>query len=700
MSEKWYQRSYRRNLVDMHIEEWDPSFLSRFDAQAYLAMLRKAHVQSAMLYANSHAGYCYWPTPYGKMHGGIQGRDILGELVGLCRQEGLDVVLYFTLIYDNWAYEQHPSWRILDYEGKASRERRERTLTTGRYGVCCPNCPEYREYVQAQIADLAGRYDFQGMFLDMTFWPAVCYCPFCRERYSREIGGEMPATIDWNDERWLELQQKREDWISEFAHFATRALKKVKPEATVDHQFSTSLHYWVRGSTEGIAMASDYCGGDFYGGFLQQSFICKLFYNLTRNRPFEYHTSRCYPSLLDHTTMKTREALEMHACTALAHDGAFLFIDALDPVGTLNPRVYETLGEVFGKTRQFDPFLGGELFQDVAVYFSLTSKMDAADNGKSVLGGAQEAASLEAILNPAQGLPHLDAAFGAARNLKAAHIPFGVISRRNLPALRSFRAVILPDVQLLEAEERQALEGYVRDGGSLYVSGSRACRLLPNLIGVGVSGETTELLTYIAPTPRGADLFPGVQREYPLTIFGRLPLARAGSTEEVMATVTLPYTNPFDTTRFASIHSDPPGRPTEYAAAVSRALGGGRVIWVGYPIEKARQPPHRRCFVHLVRTLAPGGFSFELDAPPAVEATAFHQQAQKRFVVHLLNLQEELPPVPATGIKVRLRTYGKTMRRAVTLPGQKRLPLRRRGEFVEFEAPALEIYRMIAVEYG
>ena len=28
MSEQWYSRSFRRNLVDMHIDDWNPVFLT------------------------------------------------------------------------------------------------------------------------------------------------------------------------------------------------------------------------------------------------------------------------------------------------------------------------------------------------------------------------------------------------------------------------------------------------------------------------------------------------------------------------------------------------------------------------------------------------------------------------------------------------------------------------------------------------
>ena len=33
----WYKNCYRRNLVDMHIEDWDESFLSEFDPEDYEA---------------------------------------------------------------------------------------------------------------------------------------------------------------------------------------------------------------------------------------------------------------------------------------------------------------------------------------------------------------------------------------------------------------------------------------------------------------------------------------------------------------------------------------------------------------------------------------------------------------------------------------------------------------------------------------
>ena len=39
MEEKWFKKSYRRNLLDMHIPDWDERFLSEFDPKKYVDMI-------------------------------------------------------------------------------------------------------------------------------------------------------------------------------------------------------------------------------------------------------------------------------------------------------------------------------------------------------------------------------------------------------------------------------------------------------------------------------------------------------------------------------------------------------------------------------------------------------------------------------------------------------------------------------------
>lgn len=689
---KWYEKSYRRGLVDMHIEDWDPVFLSKLDPEIYVANMKRAGMQSLMIYANSHVGYCYWPTASGKMHRSINGRDVLGEILALCRKEGLDTNVYYSLVYNNWAYEQHPEWRVRNVDGKASRDPDVKNFfMKGRYGVCCPNNPDYRRFTETQLEELCSGYDFDGMFLDMTYWPAVCYCDACRKRYADEIGGAMPEIIDWNDPIWVQFQQKREEWISEFAHAVTAMIKTRRPEVSVEHTCATIHFPYLNATTDGNSEANDFAGGDFYGGFLQQSFICKLYSSLTRNQPFEYMTSRCYPSLKDHTTLKTKEMLALHAFLALAHNGAFLAIDAIDPDGSLNGEVYKLLGEVFAETTPYEPELGGTLCADVAVYFSVTSKHYSEDNGKHVRDSRE-------ISDTSTDMGYLDAPVGAARMLKEAHVPFAVIARPNIDSLNRYQVVILPGAVRMDDAEVAAFRKFVEDGGRLYLSGAVSPKLLGDVFGIRLSGQTAETLTYVAPHGGGLDLLPHVSPNYPLTFFASLPLAEVPGDAEILGQIVLPGSDPRAGDPFVSIHSNPPVTATDSPALVRKAFGRGEVFWSAAALEAAEQPPHREAFERIIASMLTEPPAFSARAHPSVELVLFDQPERSRKLLSLVNTQEALPPIPVMGMDVSVALNGSRAARVIRLPGRQAVDFRVENDAVCFTADLPGMFEMIAVE--
>ena len=64
----WIKGNYRRNLMDMHIDDWNPEFLSKINVKEYVAALKDAGVQAAMVKGKPHTGLCYYPTKVGRMH--------------------------------------------------------------------------------------------------------------------------------------------------------------------------------------------------------------------------------------------------------------------------------------------------------------------------------------------------------------------------------------------------------------------------------------------------------------------------------------------------------------------------------------------------------------------------------------------------------------------------------------------------------
>lgn len=693
MPAEWYRRAYRRAVVDQHITDHDPRFLSQFDAAAYVEMLRLCGAQSAVIYAHSHVGLCFYPSAVGQVHGAVGQRDLFGEVIAQARAAGIFAVAYLSAIYDTAAYRAHADWRIRDSAGAEAAAH-------SRYGICCPNAP-YRDYIAALGAEVVSRYPVDGVRFDMTFWPAVCYCPHCRARFAAETGGELPETVNWHDPAWTRFQRRREAWLTDFAAHLTGAVRAANPGVSVEHQSSVYAFNWRFGVTADLAEHSDFLQGDFYGDRLQGSVARKLFHNLSRGLPCGFETCVSV-DLGNYTVLKSEALLNAKAAAALADGCAFVFIDSLDPVGTLNRAAYERMGRVFEQVSGYQACVaeeGGsaELAQDVAVYLSTESKCDFGDNGKPASGGAWSSG---------QG-PHLDALVSACRTLQESHVPFGVITRRDLDRLARHQVIILPNVLMMSHEEAEAFRQYVRGGGKLYASrwtslvtsdGERQPDfMLADVLGVSWQGETEEGFTYMAPVPGHEGLFEGYDALHPPGLTMPQMLLRAHEGATVLSTLTLPYTNPADPERFASIHNNPPGRATQSPSLVLNRFSAGQALYAAGDLES--MDAHREVFLRLVRLLA-GPFSFEVEAPGCVEVTALRQPARGRILLSLVNFQKDLPNLPVHGIRVKLRPGDAKPGRLVLLPEGTEWPFTLEGDAVCFTAPVLETLLMFGLEVG
>ena len=49
-NKNWYQKSWRRMLIDMHIPDWEKEFLSKYEPEEIAEQYGKAGLQSVMFY--------------------------------------------------------------------------------------------------------------------------------------------------------------------------------------------------------------------------------------------------------------------------------------------------------------------------------------------------------------------------------------------------------------------------------------------------------------------------------------------------------------------------------------------------------------------------------------------------------------------------------------------------------------------------
>jgi hypothetical protein len=486
----------------------------------------------------------------------------------------------------------------------------------------------------------------------------------------------------------------------EFAQALTDTIKKTRP-ITVSHQYSVIFSGWMAGQPLETATACDYLGGDFYGGPTQYSMVCKAYTGLTRNHPFEYHTSRT-SNLNDHVTTKPLERFRVETCVATLHSAAQMTIDGINPDGTLNHEVYEFLGKLNRERAAYEPFLGGELQADVAIYYDKESMYDPSSGGP---------VSKQFMWWEADRCAHSDALMGAGRILREAHIPFGLVSNANLEQLRNYRAVILPNVLEMTAEQASQFGRFVHEGGVLYASGASSLDrldrkgppyLLEKVLGVRYQGKLGTKITYL--TPKDEEFKKAIWPQDQMTHMGPMIQAEAMSGAEVLATVTLPWVAPelghVIGTHFAAIHSDPPAfAPGTNPGVVVNSYGKGKAVWVAAPIEAGSNMVNAKVMVSLLKRLLPGPYKFEVETHPSVEMTLFHQAEKKRLLAGLLNLQEQLPPIPV-GATVRVQLPpGRRVSEVYHLPDHKTMRIQTAGPYVQFHLEPFEALAMALIQY-
>ncbi len=627
---------YSRLLIDNHISELKPEYMSRFDPAEYVRMVELAGVEAAMVYACDHNGNCYYRTRTGHMHAGLKGRDIFGETVSLLRKHGKVPVAYYTVIYHNESVLTHPEWAARAIDGYDHR---------GRYRYSCPNNPEYRAFCCAQLRELMN-YPLGGVFIDMTFWPLICQCDSCRSKF----GGEIPTVLDWRSLEWVRFQRWRESSLAEFAAELTGQIKELRPEMPVTHQFSPVLHGWLLGQSYGVADACDYASGDFYGGKLQQRFGAKAFAAFTRHPPYEFMTSRC-ADLHDHTSTKSPDELFLHAVSTLLNGGAYFFIDAINPDGTLEEKFYRQLRGIVKKLEPFRRMIAKHrptLQAEVGIYFSMSSCVDPTLNGIKLADLGEKGANNMALRHNLI----VDEMLGTSLILNKLHVPYTILND-HATDFSGLKTIIINRAAYLGADEADRLRQFVKNGGTLIATGETSLYdtdgnssgnfQLADVFGVDYTGKDAGAVSYLKT---------GGEYVSANTVS---PLVTARFDAKVKGTVNLPDFPCNDPVQYASIHSNPPGFDTAFAGLAEHRYGKGKCVYLYSGVLARQEYSPQKFGLELLRKYTPPFVTASRNLPDSAEITLLRSRDGQTDLLGIVNYQEELPNIPLIDLEISVR---------------------------------------------
>ena len=90
----------------------------------------------------------------------------------------------------------------------------------------------------------------------------------------------------------------------------------------------------------------------------------------------------------------------------------------------------------------------------------------------------------------------------------------------------------------------------------------------------------------------------------------------------------------------------------------------------------------------------------ETEAPKSVEATLFFQADRDRFVLNVINYQQELPNIPIHDLDIRVRLDGRSVRGVALLPDRTALAFCAVDDAVELRLPLLADFAMVEIALG
>jgi hypothetical protein len=436
---------------------WSREELDHLDVDQLVMVTQRAGADTVVV--NGGGIYAWYPTDVSYHYADSQARELdpLGRCVEACKAAGIRVVPRIDFSRNAaGALDDHPDWFARDAEGRVHSF--QGTAST------CPSSP-YRntEYAELVLREIATRYDIAGFHLNAGGFRNYCYCVHCQAAFAAAHDAAIPAVRDWDDLSWLRFVEWRKHAVRvhiDFLHSVIRSLgselvftgelmgpgrpaqlSAMCPRA-LSHSFSTLL------TTTGEAVPRPLA--DRSPWWVGMSAKCVRGYR-----------SDVQPLMNLKASMREegwpRVAVEpaeyrFQIWQAVAN-GAGLKLPVL---GALDPADEHTLPAIaagYAAVAVRDPAGPPRRpVADVALVWPLAT---------ASLYGRDDAEG--------RAWSHF---YGAYEGLVRAHVPFAVLDEQGLVEedLSQYGALVLPNVAVLSAEQRGALERFVAAGGGLVTS--------------------------------------------------------------------------------------------------------------------------------------------------------------------------------------------------------------------------------------
>jgi len=210
-----------------------------------------------------NGGMAYYPSAVsegrqlqGFTYRGLQGQDVIGELITAGRNRGLTVIPWFEFGFmappDSELARRHRAWLTQKRDGGLTS-----ISAAGEVVWLNPFRPEVQQLITDLVLEVVSQYGAEGIQFDdhMSLPREFGYDPFTVALYRQATGREPPANPD--DPAWVKW---RADRITAFMAQLAQAVRAARPGALIsispnyyDFAYKLQLQDWRAWVQQGIA---------------------------------------------------------------------------------------------------------------------------------------------------------------------------------------------------------------------------------------------------------------------------------------------------------------------------------------------------------------------------------------------------------------------------------------------------------------
>ena len=262
----WLENNLR--LVQNNLRDIDAAM----DVDRLLSDLRQFDCNVVMVGAGGITSFFPTELAYQRPSPFLGDRDVLGEIVEKCHQEGIRVIARFDFSKTHESfYKDHPEWYYRSPKGEIVRYNDTvHTCVCGWY---------QQEYSLKIIEEVLQKYSVDGIFFNMfgfttsdysNNYYGICHCDACRQKFAAYSGGmDLPERESPEDPTFQTYRDFQDQVVGDILRRIHKLVRQYSPEIAVctyhhsdvdiirnesNSAVDRPLPFWLYNSSSNVAM--------------------------------------------------------------------------------------------------------------------------------------------------------------------------------------------------------------------------------------------------------------------------------------------------------------------------------------------------------------------------------------------------------------------------------------------------------------